>query len=138
MGGYSAFAARATNLTEFELPALISLARLSLMDCDPAAAHAGLEGVWAPAAEAPYPMHLADAQNLLVEIEIAAGNEVAAIEAATEAYRAAWCDGPPYAYHWGLKAAKAHLKALGAPEPEMPAFDESKFDPMPDIEILPD
>jgi hypothetical protein len=83
-------------------------------------------------------MHLADAQNLLVEIEIAAGNEVAAIEAAIEAYRAAWCNGPPNAYHWGLIAAKAHLKALGVPEPEMPAFDESKFDPMPDIEILPD
>ena len=61
----------------------------------------------------------------------------AAIEAATKAYRLAWCDGPPFAYHWGLEKAKQHLKELGAPEPEMPPFDESKFEPMPEVEINP-
>ena len=54
-----------------------------------------------------------------------------------QAYQAAWCDGPPYAYHWGLQKAKAHLAALGAPEPDMPPFDESKFEPMPEVEINP-
>ena len=61
----------------------------------------------------------------------------AAIDAATDAYKAAWCDGPPYAYHWALQKAKAQLAALGAPEPEMPPFDESKFEPMPEVEINP-
>ena len=52
-------------------------------------------------------------------------------------FEAAWCDGPPYAYHWGLMIAKAHLKALGAPEPDLPPFDESKFEPLPEVEINP-
>ncbi len=29
------------------------------------------------------------------------------------------------------------MKELGAPKPLMPAFDESKFEPMPDVEINP-
>ena len=50
---------------------------------------------------------------------------------------AEWCDGPPFAYHWGLEKAKAHLAALGAPEPVLPPLDESKYEPMPEIEIDP-
>ena len=53
-------------------------------------------------------------------------------------YRLAWCDGEPYAYHWGLVAARKHLAELGAPEPSMPPFDESKYEPMPEVEINPD
>jgi hypothetical protein len=51
--------------------------------------------------------------------------------------KAAWCDGPPYSYHCGLKQAEAHLAAHGAPEPDMPPYDESKFEPLPDVEINP-
>jgi hypothetical protein len=29
------------------------------------------------------------------------------------------------------------LHELGAPEPDMPPFDEAKFEPMPDVEINP-
>jgi hypothetical protein len=61
----------------------------------------------------------------------------AAIAAATEAFKAAWCDGPPYVYHRGLEKAKAQFVALAAPEPVLPLFDESKFTPMPEIEINP-
>jgi hypothetical protein len=68
---------------------------------------------------------------------LAEGDKQAAIEAATKAYKAAWCDGPPYAYHWGLEEAKAHLAALGAPEPSLLPFDESKFEPLPEVEINP-
>ena len=75
---------------------------------------------------------------MLAQIERDAGNTAAAVEAATKAYRLAWCDGPPFAYHWGLKKAKKHLKELGAPEPELPPFDESKFEPMSEVEINPD
>jgi hypothetical protein len=31
--------------------------------------------------------------------------------------------------------AKAHLAVLGAPEPAMLPFDESKYEPMPQVEI---
>jgi hypothetical protein len=46
-----------------------------------------------------------------------------------------WCDGPPYAYHWGLEAAKAMLKELVASEPTLPPFDASKYPPMPEVDI---
>ena len=75
--------------------------------------------------------------NLAADIAWAEGQNDAAIEAATKAYRAAWCDGPPWAYHWGLEKAKALLREFGAPEPDMPPFDESKFEPMPEVEINP-
>jgi hypothetical protein len=40
-------------------------------------------------------------------------------------------------HHWGLAKAKAHLAVPGAPEPDMPPFDESKFEPMPEVEVNP-
>jgi hypothetical protein len=52
--------------------------------------------------------------------------------------RLAWCDGPPFAYHWGLEAARKYLAELGAPEPPMPPFDESKYEPLPEVEIDPE
>ncbi len=79
----------------------------------------------------------ADAYNVLAQIERDAGNHDAAVNAAIEAYRLAWCDGPPFAYHWGLQKAKAHLAQLGVPEPMLPPFDESKFEPLPEVEIEP-
>jgi hypothetical protein len=75
--------------------------------------------------------------NVLAQIEQDAGNTTAAIEAATEAYKKAWCDGPPFAYHYGLEKARAHLAALNTPEPQLPPYDESKFEPMPQVEIDP-
>ena len=54
-----------------------------------------------------------------------------------KAFELAWCDGLPYACHWGLEAARKHLAELGAAEPELPPFDESKFDPMLEVEINP-
>jgi tetratricopeptide (TPR) repeat protein len=129
--------ARTVNSGEFELPALIAFAELELRLGDPAKAKASLEDVWEVAERGPYPLYQADAYNVLAAIARADGDKPAAIDAATKAYTAAWCDGPPYAYHWGLEKAKAHLAALGAPEPEMPPFDESKFEPLPEVEINP-
>lgn len=101
-------------------------------------ARALLDDVWEPAERGPYPLFHADACNMLAQIERDAGNPALAIEAATQAYRLAWCDGPPFAYHWGLEAARKHLRELGAPEPEMPPFDPSKYEPMPEVEIDPE
>lgn len=129
--------ARAVNLVEFELPALIAIAALEGQQGNFADAKARLDDVWDAAARGPYPLYQADAYNVLADIERTAGNPQAAIEAATKAYQAAWCDGPPYAYHWGLEMAREHLDALNAPEPAMPAFDESAFEPLPEVEINP-
>jgi tetratricopeptide (TPR) repeat protein len=130
--------ARIVNLIEEELPALVALAELRRRQGDLKAARELLDDVWEPAERGPYPLFHADAFSILAQIERDEGNTAAAIEVAVKAYRLAWCDGQPFACHWGLEKAKQHLKELGAPEPEMPPFDESKFDPMPGVEIDPD
>ncbi len=129
--------ARAVNVVEFELPALTAIAELALKRGDPAGARVSLGDVWETAERGPYRLRQADAFGVLADIEAAEGRKEAAIAAATEAFKAAWCDGPPYAYHRGLEKAKVPLAALGAPEPILPPFDESKFAPMPEIEINP-
>jgi ATP/maltotriose-dependent transcriptional regulator MalT len=125
------------NLIEEELPTLVALAELRRRQGDLKAAREFLEDVWETAERGPYRLFHADALNVLAQIARDEGNNAAAIEAATKAYQLAWCEGPPFAYHWGLEKAKRHLKELGAPEPLMPAFDESKFEPMPEVEINP-
>jgi tetratricopeptide (TPR) repeat protein len=130
--------ARAVNHAEEELPALVGLAELRRRQGDLKAARELLDDVWEPAERGPYPLDHADAYNVLAHIERDAGEAEAAIKAATSAYRLAWCDGPPFAYHWGLEAARAHLAALGAPEPtDLPPYDESRYEPMPEVEINP-
>jgi hypothetical protein len=90
--------------------------------------------VWDAAERGPYPLLHADARNVLAEIEIHEKNHAAA----TAAYRLAWCDGPPFAYHYGLTTARIHLRTLGAPEPEMPPYDASRHEPIEDIAIDPE
>jgi tetratricopeptide (TPR) repeat protein len=130
--------ARAVNYVEEELPALAALAESRRKQGNLKAARELLDDVWGLAERGPYPLLHADALNVLAQIERDAGNRAAAVATATKAYRLAWCDGPPFAYHWGLEAARAHLKALGAPEPtDLPPYDESKYEPMPEVEINP-
>ncbi|MBV9142752.1 MAG: hypothetical protein JO115_17875 [Pseudonocardiales bacterium] len=60
---------------------------------------------------------MADALNMLSQVEQGAGDTAAAIDAARAAFRQAWCDGPPFSYVAALTNARAHLAALGEPEP---------------------
>ncbi|MGZ3616909.1 MAG: hypothetical protein ACXWPS_19355 [Ktedonobacteraceae bacterium] len=129
--------ARAVNLVEQELPALIGLAELKRRQLDLRTARELLDDVWEPAERGPFKLYHADAYNVLAQIERDTGNHEAAVKAAKEACRLAWCDGPPFAYHWGLQKAKAHLAAFGVPVPVLPPFDESKYEPMPEVEIEP-
>jgi len=99
--------ARAVNLIEEELPALVALAELHRNQGSLDSAYDLLDDVWEWAERGPYPLFHADARNVLAQIERDAGNREAAVAAATRAYRLAWCDGPPYAYHWGLERARA-------------------------------
>jgi tetratricopeptide (TPR) repeat protein len=130
--------ARAVNLVEEELPALTALATLYLRRGDVARAREHLDAIWDAAERGPYLLLHADARNVLTEIEIADKNIPAAIAAATVAYRLAWCDGPPFAYDYGLRTARAHLRALGAPEPEMPPYDASRHEPIEEVGIKSD
>lgn len=129
--------ARIVNLVEEELPALVVLAELRRRQGELEAAREFLDDVWEIAERGPYPLIHADACNVHAQIERDAGNHSAAVEAATRAYTLAWCDGPPFAYHWGLEKAKKHLEELKATEPQLPPFDESKFEPMPVVDIDP-
>lgn len=104
----------------------------------PEEARALLDDVWDAAERGPYPLFHADGLNVLAQLERDAGQREAAVKAATEAYRLAWCDGPPYAYHWGLTAAARHLDELGAPHPTLPPFDPAQHEPMPEVVIDPE
>ncbi|MCA9910132.1 MAG: hypothetical protein KC519_15850, partial [Anaerolineae bacterium] len=135
--------ARAVNDAENELSALTSLAELRRRQRNLDDARELLDQVWEGAARGPYPLEHADALNVLAQIERDAGNTDAAIQAATQAYTKAWCDGISadgsqcYAYWWGLQAAKAHLAALGAPVPDLQPFTLDGREPMPEVEIDP-
>ena len=129
--------ARAVNYVEEELPALTALAELHRRRAEFATARELLDQIWDAAERGPYPLFHADASNVLAQLERDLGNQQAAVAAATQAYQLAWCDGPPYAYHFGLTHARRQLQALGAPEPILPPFDASRFEPMPDVELNP-
>lgn len=134
---YALTRSRKVNHVEEELPALVALAESRRRQGDLQGADEFLDGVWEMAERGPYRLIHTDACNVLAQIERDRGNRGEAVKAATKAYQLAWCDGPPFAYHWGLVAARKHLQELDAPEPEMPPFDASKFEPMPEVEIDP-
>lgn len=87
-----------------------------------------VDDIWEAAERGPYPLVLADALNILAEIERHAEETDGAIKAASRAFCTSWCDGPPFAYHWGLERAKKQLKELGAFQPKMAPYDENKFE----------
>ncbi|ARN73367.1 tetratricopeptide repeat-containing protein kinase family protein [Oceanicoccus sagamiensis] len=92
---------------------------------------------WERAERGPYRLYNVDSYNILAEVEDSCGNTEAAIKAAQTAYQLAWCDGPPYAYQRGLDDAKAKIESLGGAVPTMPDYDDSKFEPVPDVLINP-
>jgi len=128
--------AHAVNHAEEGLPALVGLAEVRRRQGDLAAARGLLAEARELAERGPYPVFHADACAVLARIGLDEGDRAAAAAAATQAYRLAWCDGPPFAYHWGLEEATRLLRELEVPEPaDLPPFDESRFEPMPDVAI---
>jgi tetratricopeptide (TPR) repeat protein len=106
--------ARAVNYVREELLALIDLASLRLSEGKPAAALELLDESWEIAETGPYPLLLSDAWNVVARSRLALGERNSAIEAAIQACRYAWCDGPPFSYHWGLEAGLAFLRQIGS------------------------
>lgn len=128
--------ARAANLIEHEIAALAATAELRRRAGEVKAARVLLDSVWEQAERGPYRALHADAYNVLSTIEREAGDVKAAGQTATAAYYLSWCNGAPYSYARGLAAARAHLVALGLPEPDdLPPFDELTAGPYLPAEI---
>lgn len=129
--------ARLTNLADMEFGASISLAQLELARGQSDKARRHINEIWEAVDLGPYRIFQADACNVLFQVEISVGDKLAAAAAATNAYKWSWCDGPPYAYHWGLRAAKANLDSIGGSDPDMPAFDAAAHKEPSSIDINP-
>jgi tetratricopeptide (TPR) repeat protein len=132
---YSLEHARAVNFIHEEIFSLLGLAKIYIQLSNMSEALEKLDEIWEIGYRGPYPIFLSDAHNILVDIHTRSGNIVAAKEAAISAYKYSWCDGPPYAYHWGLETAKQHLDKLGTVYPEMPQFDPSKQESKVEINL---
>jgi len=130
--------ARRVQLIQEEMPILVSLAHLHLLKRELSKVREWLDEFWELTQGRQYPIFQADALIVLAQIEHEESNTNAAIQAVTEAYCKAWCDGPPFAYHLGLQKSRKLFKAFGATEPELLPFDQSKYEPMPEIKINPD
>jgi tetratricopeptide (TPR) repeat protein len=128
--------AREKDFAYEEAAARAELARLRCREARFEEARDILEEVWSLAERNSYRLLHADARNLLAQIEQAEGHDAEAAAAAIQAYRLAWCDGPPYAYQAGLEQAQEHLAALGlTPPDDLPPFDPSAHEPLPEIVI---
>jgi hypothetical protein len=106
--------ARLHHLLAEEVDSLLELARLHHSRGEHDSARQVLRDLSELTELGHYELTKADALNLLSELERDVGNHEAAVIAATEAYRTAWCDGPPFSYHTALEHARAHVAALDA------------------------
>jgi len=82
----------------------------------------------------------ADLRNVRARLAIAEDNVELAAHDARAAYKASWCDGPPYAYAEGLEEAlktMTLLRGLGvkADEPTLRPFDPAEHNALPALEV---
>lgn len=128
--------ARQAGLGELEIVALTQLAEWHLRGHRLAQARGDARDAVELAERAELRLQWADALNVLSRVEQAAGDTEAAAQAARDAYRQAWCDGPPFSYAVGLDEARANLSAVGAPEPDgLDGFEPGE--PFSDVLIEP-
>jgi hypothetical protein len=128
--------ARETRLTDNEASLLIQLGfwNIHLGRLDIARAYAA--DALHIAEHAQLRLRQVDALNLLSSVQRGYGNQHEAASAAAEAYRLAWCDGPPYVYEWGIRQARENLATVGEQEPaDLPAFNSSGE--LPELGIVP-
>ncbi len=128
--------ARSMTYCTAEMRSLLLLARLRIKQQNLDGARGFLDDLWELTERGPYPQHRAHGLNLLANIEFQSGDKIAAAEAALEAYRLAWCEGPPFANAEQLSEAQKTLGAVGVAEPtDLPTCDESEHPPLPAIKI---
>jgi Domain of unknown function (DUF4062) len=127
--------ARLRGLGDEEVALLIQLADWHLCRAELPQARRCLNQTETPIQHGQLRLRKADALNILSRIERSEGNVDKAAEAASDAFRAAWCDGPPFAYASALELARENLRALGAAEPD--GLDTCPAVPMPPITVTP-
>jgi ATP/maltotriose-dependent transcriptional regulator MalT len=109
--------ARSKALAEAELHSLRCLADAYRIRGDYASARTFLDDLDEIAARGPYRLIQADAANIRARLPDA--DPAQRRTHAEQAYRLAWCDGPPYAYHRALELATQALHDLGTPPPQV-------------------
>jgi HEAT repeat protein len=115
--------ARSARLGGAEIVALLHLAELHHARSDFRSARECLADLDELAVRGNYRLRRADAAILRAELERSGGNKLAAAEAAREAFELAWCDGEPYSYAAGVRAARKLLASLNVDIPDVKPFD---------------
>jgi tetratricopeptide (TPR) repeat protein len=120
--------ARTLSWMHHELRALCLLAEANRRLGELERARMLLDDLWDPASRGPHRLVMADAFNVVSALEDDGGRRDVAVAAAERAYLQAWCDGPPFTYHWGLEKAKRLLDHLEAPRPSVAAAGKREPD----------
>lgn len=113
--------ARSISYVQEEITSLIGLARTLGAQGEPDRPRELLNDVWEPIERGSFQMHRAAALIAQTELALRIGDRSAATAAAREAYKSAWCDGPPYTDHWNLQASGSLLEQLGEAPPLLEA-----------------
>lgn len=129
---YALETAREIQFVEEEVPVLIALAELSLLRRELHKAGELLGEAKSIAVRSPYPLSYVDALNLEFRLreEMETEPSYETIRIAEKAYKLAWCDGPPFAYHWGLVEAEKGLRSVNTPIPPLPSFESRGLPPL--------
>ena len=114
--------ARRTEHEGHELAALIQRAELEVKIGDVDSADYYLSDTWLRLTEGPLPQLLSRAYLIKAKIEASRDQRMQACEAAIEAVKHAWCDGPPFTFHGELEAARKMCEKLGVSVPQLPPF----------------
>ena len=109
--------AREIGSSDSEVGLLLALAELYQLQGKRERARDTLADVWEPLQRGPLRVMHAWACNILAEIELASGHLAEATDAASVAFRLAWCDGPPYALAEELERSRNTLRRCGVREP---------------------
>ncbi len=65
------------------------------------------------------------------QVHLALGELAAAESAARAAYQEAWSEGAPFSLWWELEQARAVLRELRLPPPDLPPYQPENFPPLP-------
>ncbi len=130
---------RHRNLIAWELDCRLEIADasviLGLMD----SARDVLSGVWELAESGRFARQLSCACRIMSHVTQSDDLE-ASIDFAVQAFKHAWCDGPPFCYSRELQAAKERLTEFRVDPPSLEPFDpckqEAEFVAAPDCEVL--
>jgi tetratricopeptide (TPR) repeat protein len=110
--------ARSNSLWEDEARARQLLASVHCFQSDLDGARLILDEVWDIVSRGPLRLIQADCYNTLATIELEAGRNREAVEAASLAFRHAYCDGGQFTYKLALDSAMRLLRRLGCSRPD--------------------